>query len=468
MRQRVVLLAVLCLWPAVSYADGISAITPRQLYVGSVEEFITARGTGLLGLQATFIELSGKAGTRILEPNAIREIETEAGLVIEVTSWLPAELGSILGTVSVTVLAVDSDTVTRRIGPATFEIVPFAIEQPPLLNVPEVVLAEAASPAGSNVSFQVFGLSFVDPSPVITCSRASGSLFPVGTTTVSCTATDSFASTTLQFVVVVADTKAPTLTVPASFITDNPVVTFTATASDAIDGPLTPECSPASGSTFPEGATQVVCTATDNSANSVTASFEVLVVVAPILRLPGDLVVEATGPDGAIVTFEATAIGGTITCSAVSGSLFPLGTTIVFCSATGPGGTSTGSFLISVVDTTPPQILRIEASRTELWPPNHAMLPIFVQVVARDLVSTNLISRIESITSNQPENGTGDGDTSPDWRILAPLVAELRAERSGNVDRIYTIHIVTEDEKGNRAMGTVQVKITQAARRRAS
>ena len=96
------------------------------------------------------------------------------------------------------------------------------------------------------------------------------------------------------------------------------------------------------------------------------------------------------------------------------------------------------------------------------------MLPIFVQVVATDRVSTNLISHIESITSNQPENGTGDGDTSPDWRILAPLVVELRAERSGNVDRIYTIHIVTEDEKGNRAMGTVQVKITQAARRRAS
>ena len=467
MRPRVVFLAVLCLWPVLAQADGIT-VTPRQLYVGSVEEFVTVRGTGILGAQATLLELSSSAGTELLEPNAIRDIEVEGSVVAtEVTSWLPMAFGSAVGTVSVTVLAIDSDTVTRRIGPATFQIVALPIEQPPLLNVPEVVLAEAVSPAGAIVAFQVFGLSFVDPAPVITCSHASGSLFPLGTTTVSCTATDSFASTTLQFFVVVADMKAPVLTVPASFITDNPVVTFTATASDDIDGPLTPECSPPSGSTFAEGVTEVVCTATDNSLNSVTASFEVTVVVAPLLLLPGDLVVEATSPDGAIVTFEASAIGGILTCSATSGSLFPLGNTVVHCSASGPGGISMGSFTISVVDTTPPLILRIEASKSELWPPNHSMIPITFQVVATDRASTNLVSHIEAITSNQPENGTGDGDTSPDWKITGPLSAELRAERSGNVDRIYTIHIVTVDESGNRTTGTVLVKVTQGRRRAA-
>ena len=47
---------------------------------------------------------------------------------------------------------------------------------------------------------------------------------------------------------------------------------------------------------------------------------------------------------------------------------------------------------------------------------------------------------IESITSSEPVNGMGDGDTAPDWAVTGNLSAQLRAERSGDGDgRTYTI-----------------------------
>jgi hypothetical protein len=46
-------------------------------------------------------------------------------------------------------------------------------------------------------------------------------------------------------------------------------------AIDAIDGEVTPECTPASGSTFPIGKVNVVCTATDAAGNTALGSFAV-------------------------------------------------------------------------------------------------------------------------------------------------------------------------------------------------
>ncbi|MGW4159522.1 VWA domain-containing protein [Streptomyces sp. NPDC004788] len=55
-------------------------------------------------------------------------------------------------------------------------------------------------------------------------------------------------------------------------------IDYTATAVDAVDGPLTPQCTPASGSLFPVGETTVTCTATDKAGNTGTdtAVFRVL------------------------------------------------------------------------------------------------------------------------------------------------------------------------------------------------
>lgn len=114
---------------------------------------------------------------------------------------------------------------------------------------------------------------------MVTCSPASGSFFPVGTTTVTCTTS---AGPSCAFDVTVVDTQPPTITCPANLTatvaTECPTssgtgVTFPApTASDNCPGVVT-VCNPPSGSTFPIGTTTITCTATDSSGNTATCSF---------------------------------------------------------------------------------------------------------------------------------------------------------------------------------------------------
>lgn len=79
----------------------------------------------------------------------------------------------------------------------------------------------------------------------------------------------------------------------------------------------------------------------------------------PQLSLPADITKEATGPSGATVSYNATATDDkdasvTADCSPASGNTFPLGTAPVNYSATDAAGNkATGSFNVTVQDTTP-------------------------------------------------------------------------------------------------------------------
>jgi subtilisin-like proprotein convertase family protein len=114
----------------------------------------------------------------------------------------------------------------------------------------------------------------------ITCSPASGSFFPVGTTTVTCQSTGG----SCTFTVTINDTQAPTIICPANVTAvtavcagTTAVVTYTPpTVSDNCPG-VTFVCVPPSGSTFPIGVTTVTCTATDAAGNTATCSFTVTV-----------------------------------------------------------------------------------------------------------------------------------------------------------------------------------------------
>jgi hypothetical protein len=82
----------------------------------------------------------------------------------------------------------------------------------------------------------------------------------------------------------------------------------------------------------------------------------------PVVTVPATIVAEATSPNGAVVPFTATAIDPDngvvpVICSPASGSTFPLGSTIVGCTASDPAGNvGRASFTVQVVDTTPPVI----------------------------------------------------------------------------------------------------------------
>ena len=112
------------------------------------------------------------------------------------------------------------------------------------------------------------------------------------------------------------------------------------------------------------------------------------------------------------------------------------------------------------VDTTPPQIESLSVSPEALWPPDHTMRPVSISVTASDLCDPAPVCRLASITSNEPANDIGDGNTSTDWEITGEFTANLRAERDGRKGgRIYTLTAECVDASGNSASGTVTVTV---------
>lgn len=118
---------------------------------------------------------------------------------------------------------------------------------------------------------------------------------------------------------------------------------------------------------------------------------------------------------------------------------------------------------VIVRDTTLPVIESLEASPNELWPPEHQMVTVDVPGAVRDNCPGITEYKILGVTSNEPENGLGDGDTAPDWQIVGDHTVLLRAERSGRgAGRIYTILIQGVDAAGNTVQGSVQVVVPRS------
>jgi len=279
------------------------------------------------------------------------------------------------GTTTVTCTATDAHGNT---GSGSFTVTVTVVDTtPPVLTLPSDITVTTESGSGAAVTYSATATDNLDGAITPSCNPASGSTFPVGTTTVTCTATDSHSNSTsgtFNVTVNLVDTTPPVITVPADFTvtTGNPggaVVTYSTSAVDALDGPITPACSPASGTTFSLGATTVTCTATDAHSNTASKSFNVTVVLVdsnpPVLTgIPANLEREANGPDGSRVSYvPPTAVDDVdgplpVTCTPGSGALFQLGTTKVTCTATDShGNTASASFTVKVLDTTPPRLI---------------------------------------------------------------------------------------------------------------
>ena len=192
----------------------------------------------------------------------------------------------------------------------------------PAIHAPSAgARAEATGPTGAVVSFTVTSEGATGSSLPVTCLPASGSLFPIGSTTVTCSATDPTSSktSTVGFLVTVVDTTPPVVTVP---------------------GPITAQATSSAGA---------------------------------VVTYSGVTAVDAV--DGTVAA----------TCNPASGSVFPFGTTVVTCSATDShGNTGTASFTVKVQDTTPPAVTAAAAPNTLLWSPNKAMTPVVISGTVRD------------------------------------------------------------------------------------
>jgi RNA polymerase sigma factor (sigma-70 family) len=270
----------------------------------------------------------------------------------------------------------------------------------PALTAPELLEIEAEGPAGAEVSYSVRARDRVDAAVAVRCAPRAGEVFPIGESTVQCTARDGAGNVTrASFTVAVGDSKAPLLELPEAVAVEvGERVEYEAAANDAVDGPLPLACTIPTGRTLPVGATTVVCTTEDRHGNKASGSFVVRVgdTSAPVLRLPRDRSVEAEGPRGTRVVFAASArdrSGGDVPvrCSPAPRSRFPLGATIVRCSAAdAQGNTARGTFVVTVVDTTAPRLALPSALTVEATGARGAAVDF--QATAKDSVDGSVVA----------------------------------------------------------------------------
>jgi hypothetical protein len=110
-------------------------------------------------------------------------------------------------------------------------------------------------------------------------------------------------------------------------------------------------------------------------------------------------------------------------------------------------------------DVTPPTITSVTPSVTTLWPADHRMEAVTVDVSVRDDAGIAACV-VTEIASNEVADAHGEGSTAADWSIDGPLNVSLRAERFGRGDgRIYTITVRCEDVAGNVSIASGEVAV---------
>ena len=168
----------------------------------------------------------------------------------------------------------------------------------------------------------------------------------------------------------------------------------------------------------------------------------------------------SSDPDADEITFEWQGPFGTAT-GAQPTVLLSLGTHVIRMIADdGFGGVSVDEVVVEVVDTTAPEIHSATPTPSELWAPNHKMVPVTVAVDVSDVCDAAPTCRIVAVASNEPANGSGDGNTAPDWEITGALTVDLRTERAGpGSGRVYTITVQCSDASGNAATTDVLVSV---------
>jgi hypothetical protein len=184
------------------------------------------------------------------------------------------------------------------------------------------------------------------------------------------------------------------------------------------------------------GTVKVTCSYTDGGGlkDSDSVTYTIVDTTKPNIAAHDDVTAEATGPNGAKVTYTAPtaddAVYGSVDvgCLPASGSQFDLGDTTVTCTATdGSGNTQTSTFKVTVADTTKPELSLPANITTEATGPNG-------QAVHYDASATDLVDGSVDVTCTP-----ASGDT---FAIATT-----------------TVNCSATDAAGNKATGSFTVKV---------
>jgi HYR domain-containing protein len=237
----------------------------------------------------------------------------------------------------------------------------------PTVTVPAEITIEASDYQGEVVTFPASASDLVDGLLLpVECTPASGTLFPVGTTHVTCLAADTRhneGSAAFDVTVYEGD-PPPVITLPADMTVEaesfaGASVGYPASAVDWRNRALAVACSPPSLTVLGIGVTNVICTAQDAYNRISTTGFSVTVVDSrpPVITTSGPQVLSARSRAGSAVNYTVSAsdvVDGPVAvkCAPASGALFPVGTTKVSCTAGDRrSNTATKAFQVKVVFT---------------------------------------------------------------------------------------------------------------------
>ncbi len=125
-----------------------------------------------------------------------------------------------------------------------------------------------------------------------------------------------------------------------------------------------------------------------------------------------------------------------------------------------PQGAACDIGAVEVVLNSPPDCSSVSVNPKKLWPPNHK-LRLVALAGATDPDRDAVTLTITTVMQDEPLNGLGDGDISPDARATTQSnKVLLRAERSGQGDgRVYRVSFTGSDAKGGNCSGVVTVGI---------
>jgi hypothetical protein len=177
----------------------------------------------------------------------------------------------------------------------------------------------------------------------------------------------------------------------------------------------------------------------------------------PVLTLPANITIEATGPDGATANFIASALDAAtgsvaVNCSATSGGVFPLGTTTVNCSATDRhDNTANGSFTITIVDTTAPPIV-ITSPANSTYQVGQTVNAVYA---CSDLVGVATCAG--DVANGSAVNTASAGEHT--FTVHSSDAAGNLSTASVNYNVTYGVCALFDQAKANKSGSTVPVKL---------
>jgi len=304
-----------------------------------------------------------------------------------------------LGKTAVTFTATDAagNKTTRRLNVIVRDAVAPTIEIAPKIEVeatgPRTIVELPMPKVKDNA----------DPSPKIASDAPAA--FPIGSTVVTFTATDSSGNKShARTTVTVIDTAAPVIEIESTLVFEatgekTPVCLPAPRVFDEVDpNPTVVSDAPDS---FPLGSTVVTFTATDRSGNTTKTGTLVTLIdrTPPTIEAVPDITVAARGVK-TYVNIPLPAVKDNVDPSpqiySNAASVFPLGATVVTFTATDrAGNSSTRSMTVNVVDKTPPVISARELVTVEQEGPEGSR-------VALSATAVDELDEDVCVTSNAP------------------------------------------------------------------